>query len=143
MSLLSELEPDDSRPQISGFQDRKHDYLSKYETEESKRLLKEYSQKNKETILDLTLNQITENTVSMIANFTKDYTYKLYEVDLEFGLHEEDYQFYTNLKKYILAFSLYLGEKDNLLYFGIVLVVISIILYFFNILSVDDKLPGN
>ena len=40
MSLLSELKPDDTRPQITGYQDKKHEYLSKYETEESKRLLK-------------------------------------------------------------------------------------------------------
>lgn len=141
MSLLSELKPDDTRPQISGYKDKKHEYLSKYETEESKRLLKEYTQNKKETILDLTLNQIIENTVTRIADFSNDYSYKLYEVDLEFGLHEEDYTFYSNLKKYIIAFSLYLGENDNLLYFGIVLVVLAIILYFFNILSVDDKLP--
>ena len=43
MSLLSELKPDDTRPQITGYQDKKHEYLSKYETEESKRLLKEYT----------------------------------------------------------------------------------------------------
>ncbi len=135
MSLLSELKPDDTRPQIAGYTDKKQDYLSEYEAEESKRLLREYTQKKNETVLDLTLNQIIENSVTRIAEFSTDYTYKLYEVDLEFKLHEEDYTFYTNLKKYILAFSLYLGENDNLLYFGILLVMISIILYFFNISS--------
>jgi len=135
MSLLSELKPDDTRPQITGLTDKKQDYLSEYENEESKKLLREYTQKNKETVLDLSLNQIIENTVTRIANFSNDYTYKLYEVDLEFKLHEEDYDFYTNLKKYMLAFSLYLGENDNVLYFGIVLVLVSIIIYFINISS--------
>ena len=35
MSLLSELKTDDTRPQITGFMDKKHEYLSEYETEES------------------------------------------------------------------------------------------------------------
>ena len=61
MSLLSELKTDDTRPQITGFMDKKHEYLSEYETEESKKLLREYTQKKNETILDLTLNQIIEN----------------------------------------------------------------------------------
>ena len=51
------------------------------------------------------------------------------------GGKKEDYDFYTNLKKYMLAFSLYLGENDNVLYFGIVLVLVSIIIYFINISS--------
>ena len=143
MSLLSELKTDDTRPQITGFMDKKHEYLSEYETEESKKLLREYTQKKNETILDLTLNEIIENIVSRIAEFSYDFSYILYEVDLEFKLHEEDYSFYTNIKKYILAFSLYLGENDNLLYFGILLVLLSIILYFFNISSTNDQLPGN
>ena len=63
MSLLSELKPDDTRPQITGFMDKKQDYLSEYENEESKKILREYTQKNRETILDLTLNQIIENGI--------------------------------------------------------------------------------
>ena len=47
--------------------------------------------------------------------------------------YEED--FLSNFKKYIVAFMLYLGDKNNLLYFGIILVILSIILYFFNISS--------
>jgi hypothetical protein len=139
MSLLSELKEEDERkdlrPSIAGYTDKKQDYLSAYETEESERLLREYTVNKNETILDLTLNEIIENTVTRIAEFSNDYTYKLYEVDLEFKLHEEDHTFYSNLKKYILALSLYLGENDNLLYFGILLVMVAIILYFFNITS--------
>ena len=143
MSLLSELKPDDTRPQITGYTDKKQDYLSEYEAEESKKLLREYTQKKNETILDLTLNQIIENSVNRIAEFSNDFAYQLYEVDLEFKLHEENESFYTNLRKYILAFTLYLGKNDNLLYFGILFVMISIILYFFNISSTNDQLPRN
>jgi hypothetical protein len=58
------------------------------------------------------------------------------EVSLEYDLYEEEDTLYTNLKKYIIAFLLYLGDKDNIIYVGVLLVVLSIILYFFNISSV-------
>ena len=96
-------------------------------------LIKKEKSKEGTTILDLKLNQIIENLVGVIANIQKDYIYKLYEVDLEFKLMEEESNFFVNFKKYILALMLYLGDKDNILYIGILLIIISIILYFFNI----------
>ena len=104
-------------------------------------LVKKDSSKRGPTILDLKLHEIIENLVEVIANFQKDYVYKLYEVDLEFKLIEEERGFFVSLKKYALALMLYLGDKDNILYIGILLIIISIILYFFNItiLHYDER----
>ena len=104
-------------------------------------LVKKDESKRGPTILDLKLHEIIENLVEVIANFQKDYVYKLYEVDLEFKLIEEESGFFVNLKKYALALMLYLGDKDNILYIGILLIIISIILYFFNItiLHYDER----
>lgn len=96
-------------------------------------LVKKEKSKDGTSFLDLRVNEIIENLVTVIANFQKDYVYKLYEVDLEFKLIEQESGFFVNLKKYILALMLYLGDKDNILYIGILLIIISIILYFFNI----------
>lgn len=107
-------------------------------------LVKKEEPKKGPTILDLKLEEIIENLVGVVANFQKDYIYKLYEVDLEFKLDNKDNNFYSNLKKYLLAFMLYMGDKDNMLYIGILLIIISIILYFFNITILHhDQLPGN
>lgn len=104
-------------------------------------LVKKDESKRGPTILDLKLHEIIENLVEVIANFQKDYIYKLYEVDLEFKLIEEERGFFVSLKKYALALMLYLGDKDNILYIGILLIIISIILYFFNItiLHYDER----
>ncbi len=130
MALIEDTE---SRPGLIGYEETNQPLYSEFEEETTKKIMKEYEQKNRETILDLTLNKIIENTVDMIGNFSKDYMYQIHEVTLESKLYGEEESFYVNLKKYIVAFMLYLGNKDNLLYFGIILVVLSIILYFFNI----------
>ena len=132
MALIGD---EDSRPGLIGYEERNKPLYSEVEEETSDRITREFEQKKRETVLDLTMNQIIENTVNMIGNFSKDYIYRLHDVNLEFELYGEEEGFYVNLKKYLVAFMLYLGSNDNLLYFGIILVVLSIILYFFNISS--------
>ena len=132
MAILTETE---SRPGLIGYEETNKPLYSEIETETTKQILKEYEQKKQETVLDLTLNQIIDNTVMMVGDFTKDYMLKIHEVTLEDKIYGEEEDFLSNFKKYIVAFMLYLGDKNNLLYFGIILVILSIILYFFNISS--------
>jgi hypothetical protein len=127
--------PSDSRPQVSGYLPTGSEYISKYETENSNKIMREYKQKVPETILTMTLNDIIENTVYFLMNFMNDYSLKLYEVKLDYKLSEEPDTYYKNIKHYFLAIVYHLQEKDNIIYFGIVLVTLSIILYFFNITS--------
>jgi hypothetical protein len=133
MALISDTE---SRPALTGYEDRNQPLYSEFEDKEKTEIIRKYEQKNDETVLDLTINQIIDNTVDLTANFMDEYSLKMKEVSLEYDLYEEEDTLYTNLKKYIIAFLLYLGDKDNIIYVGVLLVVLSIILYFFNISSV-------
>jgi len=131
MALIGES---DSRPGLIGYEETNKPLYSEIEIESTNRILKEYEQRDPDTIFDLTLNQIVENTVDMVGNFSNEYLLKVNEVNLESKLYgEEEGNLLTNLQKYVVAFMLYLGEKNNILYFGIILVIISIIIYFFNI----------
>jgi hypothetical protein len=130
MALIGET---DSRPGLIGYEESNTPLYSEIEEESTRKILQEYEQKDPETILDLTLNEIIENTVDMIGNFSDDYALKVNEVNIESKLYGEEETTLGNLQKYLLAFMLYLSDKNNLLYFGIILVIISIILYFFNI----------
>ena len=132
MAILTET---DSRPGLIGYEETNKPLYSEIETETTKKILREYEQKEQETVLDLTLKQIVDNTVTMVGDFTKEYLLKIHDVTLEAELYGEEEDFLSNFKKYIVAFMLYLGDKNNLLYFGIILVILSIILYFFNISS--------
>ena len=130
MALISDT---DSRPGLIGYAETNKPLYSEIETETTKKILREYEQTYNETVMDLTLNQIIENTVTMIGDFSNEYMLKINEVTLESKLYGEEESFLNNSQKYIVAFMLYIGDKNNLLYFGIILVIISIILYFFNI----------
>ena len=132
MAILTET---DSRPGLIGYEETNKPLYSEFETETTKKILKEYEKKDRETILDLTLNQIVDNTVTMVGDFSREYMLKINDVNLESKLYGEEDNFVNNFKKYIIALMLYLGDKNNLLYFGIILVILSIILYFFNISS--------
>ena len=130
MALIEETE---SRPALIGYEERNQPLYTEIEKERTSEILREYEKKNQNTVLDLTMNQIIDNTVNLSANFMDDYADKMNQVSLEFQLYEEDDTLFTNFKKYILAFVLYLGDKDNIIYVGVLLVTLSIILYFFNI----------
>ena len=132
MALIGET---DSRPGLIGYEETNKPLYSEFETETTERILKEYEQKKPETILDLTLNQIVENTVDMVGNFSNEYLLKVNEVNLESKLYGEEENFFSNIQKYLVAFMHYLSEKNHLLYFGIILVILSIIIYLFNISS--------
>jgi len=133
MALISDTE---SRPALIGYEDRNQPLYSDFEKETKTEILREFEKKDRMTILDLTMNDIIDNTVNLSANFMSDYSKKMQEVSLDFSLYEGNHDsLYTNLKKYILALVLYIGDKDNVIYIGVMLVTLSIILYFFNISS--------
>ena len=132
MALIGDTE---SRPALTGYEERNQPLYSEFEKNQKSEILKEYEAKKKETFLDLTMNEIIDRTVDLSANFMDEYSEKMNDVNLEFEIYKEDDSLYTNIRKYILAFVLYLGDKDNMIYVGVILVTLSIILYFFNISS--------
>jgi len=131
MALIGET---DSRPGLIGYEEINKPLYSPYEVEKTKEIMKEYKQKKIETVLDLTLNEIIDNIANMTGDFTNDYMLKIHEVNLK-SINEGEETFLESLKKYLVAFMLYLGSKNNLIYFGFILIFLSIILYFFNITS--------
>ena len=129
---------DDSRPQISEkFNRNTNKVLSQKEEEKIIKEYKQSEQKVENTILDMSLKDIIGKTSKTTANFLEDYNIKLIESKY---LYEKKY---GNLKDKIswtefffvhsLAFIEYIKENDNILYIGILLVIISVILYIFNI----------
>jgi hypothetical protein len=123
--------PDEERPIISPRDETK--YASKYETVVEKKILRDVKQTQKHTIMTMTLNEIIENTIQVIATFGNEYKKHLYQVNQDFQLHNSRDDIFTLIKQYLIAFIMYLRHKDNILYIGIILCFVSIIIYFFNI----------
>ena len=95
------------------------------------KLIDEKQPKYRKTILDMPLKDIMKNTSNFVDNFNKDLAYNRRKVELENDLKETD--FITTIKKYVFGFSMLISDKDNMIYLGIILIVMSIIIYFFNI----------
>ena len=72
------------------------------------------------------------NTSIFFNNFLMEYTNKIYDTELYYSDNNNEGPL-ESLKIYIIAFVRYINESDNIIYFGIILILISLILYFLNI----------
>ena len=103
----------------------------------SESIVKGHEPKQKETIADLSFKQIMRNMSDFINNFNKEVSYKIKKAEYEMDIRDDG--IINSIKKYILGIVLHISDKDNTIYFGIILIILSIIIYFFNI-SRDDQI---
>lgn len=90
-----------------------------------------------DTIMDVKLGDILTNLSNVITNFWSDYKNKLVSVKLEMDdltLDDKDKNILYLLKIHSISFVRYLQDDDNCIYMGIFFILISILLYFINII---------
>ena len=85
-------------------------------------------------IMNVSLNEIMENTSQRLNDFDSDFLRMLHRVDLKYGYTNDEKGIMKNITRYFTAFVFYLNDKNNILYVGITMLIISIILYFINII---------
>ena len=132
ISEQQDLQVSDNRPQISGTIDRFNKHLTNSEISYINRIYHQDNKKKSRTIFEMNLGEIMENTSNFFNNFLMEYTNKIYDTELYYSDNNSDGPLET-LKIYIIAFVRYINESDNIIYFGIILILISLILYFLNI----------
>ena len=89
------------------------------------------------TIMDVKLGDIISNLSNVILNFWTEYKKMLVEVKLEMDdivLDEKDKNITYLVKIHCQSFIRYLRKDDNSLYMGIFFILLSILLYFINII---------
>tara|TARA_B110000285_G_C15133571_1_gene625314 strand:- start:2015 stop:2644 length:630 start_codon:yes stop_codon:yes gene_type:complete len=89
-------------------------------------------------LMEIPVGELMANTSTVLNNFEDEFLRSLHKVDMDFGYSNTGNGFVKNVKRYILAFMVYLQEGNNILYIGITLLIISIILYFINIIRKND-----
>jgi hypothetical protein len=89
-------------------------------------------------VMEMPVGELFENTSLVLNNFDDEFLRALHKVDMEFGYSSMNNGLRKNIKRYTMAFMLYLQEGNNILYIGITLFIISIILYFINIIRKND-----
>jgi len=126
------LQVSDNRPQISGTIDRFNKHLTNSEISYINKIYHQDNKKKEKTIFDMNLGEIMENTSNFFNNFLMEYTNKIYDTELYYS-DSNNKGVLENVKIYVIAFVRYINESDNIIYFGILLILISLILYFLNI----------
>jgi hypothetical protein len=130
----------DNRPQVSQMVDRFNKHLMNSEIAYINRIYHQDNDVKKETIMDLKLGEIMNNTSNFFNDFLQEYSNKIYDTQLTYSSStKSNDDVVENLKIYIIAFVRYVTESDNIIYFGIILIIISIILYFVSIINSKDE----
>ena len=113
--------------------------LTNHELHKMKSILKkDHSQKNR-TVLDEPLGDILDKTINFLTYSFDTFEKKIYQAELMEDLdeeEEEDRSLLNTMKIYAMAFVLFCKEDENIIYIGFLMIFLSIIIYFTNIITI-------
>ena len=87
------------------------------------------------TILDEPLGKILDHTINFLTYSFDSFSKKIYEAELMEDIHSTDKNTWNNLKVLALASILFIRDEQNIIYIGIIMVFLSLIIYFINIIT--------
>ena len=129
---LGENRPQINRPQIVMANDI-NPSLRDNEAIKGDQYTKKYDRK-RITIMDRTLADVLDKTLNFIAYSFGDYLVQLKRAELLVSKEGDSKDSFTDrLVIHSHAISLFLSDGDNTIYIGIILIMLSIIIYFINI----------
>ena len=121
----------ENRPQIAVKARDVHAYLTKNQLEYQDQVTKQY-EREKITIMDEPLHAIIDKTVNFVVYSVDDYSEAMDEVQSQ--LAEDSLKGMSgSLKLHLYSFMRFCQISDNLIYIGILCVLLSIIIYFLDI----------
>ena len=125
--------PTDPRPQMNV--DYRNAYnLTLEEKAKVDNIVKEEYSKSNKTILDENLGDILDKTFNFLGNFLVEYKEKYDYADALLNIDVDEVNKMSNIiLLHLTTISLMIRESDNIIYIGILFVLLSIIIYFFNI----------
>ena len=83
--------------------------------------------------MDQSLGQIMDRTVNFLANSVDNMYQKYYEAELLDKTPKEDKGFTQSLKTYLIATILFVRDEENIIYLGILCIILANIMLFFSI----------
>jgi hypothetical protein len=104
---------------------------------EQENIRKEEKKIEPDTIMDDKLGDIISNMSNIIINFWSDYKKMLVKIKLEMDeitMDDKDKNITYLVKIHMMALLRYLQTNNNSIYIGIFLILISILIYFINII---------
>ena len=127
----------ENRPQMSNagleVNNRHFRDLSNHELHQIKKIHQQEHSIKKKTILDESLGEIIDKCINFLTYSFDGYSKAYYKAELMEDVYDTDKTMYEKFKLFLLALVLFIRDDANILYLGIILVFISIIIYFVNI----------
>ena len=108
------------------------DSLNTHEFQKMNRILDEHYNQTNKTILDQPLGEVMNNTIHFFGNSVNSYYSKLMEAEFMYKLQGES-SYIDKIKIHLVAISLFIRDNDNIIYLGIIMIILSVLICFFNI----------
>jgi len=122
--------PQEGRSEIIG---ESINNLNSHELNKMNRIIDEEYNKDQPTILDKPFGEVINNTVNFFGNSFDIYHTKLMEAEFTRKLYNTDHTYLNHLQKHLIAISLFIRDEDNIIYMGIIMIILSVLICFFNI----------
>jgi hypothetical protein len=107
--------------------------LNSHEFSKMNRIIDEHYDKKQETILDKPFGEVINNTVNFFGNSFDTYQTKLIEAQFTRKLYDTEHEYLNSLQQHLIAITLFIRDEDNVIYLGIIMVLLSVLICFFNI----------
>ena len=109
------------------------DSLNAHELNKMNRIIDQEHNKKGETILDKPFGEVINNTVNFFGNSFESYQTKLIEAEFSRNLYDTEHPYLDKLQKHLIAIVLFIRDEDNVIYLGIIMIILSVLICFFNI----------
>ena len=118
------------------------DALNDVEYNKMNRILEEEYNKKRATILDRPLGDVLEGTVNFFSNSFNSYADKFLEAKFSKLLFQTDNEYLNKIQIHLIAISLFIRDDENVIYLGIIMIIISFLLCFINITRANESGSG-
>jgi hypothetical protein len=138
-SVLSQSRPQQGRSRVVR---ASLDALNDVEYSKMNRILETEYNKKSTTILDRSVGDVLEGTVNFFSNSFNSYADKFLEAKFSKLLFQTDNEYLNSLQIHLIAISLFIRDDENVIYLGIIMIIISVLLCFINITRVNESGSG-
>ena len=107
--------------------------LNTHEYQKLNRLIEKERNITNVTILDMKLGDVINNTINFFSNSVNKYHTKLMEAEFTQNIYTTDNIFLMELQKHLIAIIYFIRDEDNIIYIGIIMIILSVLICFFNI----------
>tara|TARA_Y100000768_G_scaffold348822_1_gene297969 strand:+ start:1213 stop:1692 length:480 start_codon:yes stop_codon:yes gene_type:complete len=119
------------------------DNLNSQELNKMNRIIDQEHNKKQETILDKPFGEVINNTVNFFGNSFEAYQTKLIEAEFSRNLYDTEHPYLDKLQKHLIAIVLFIRDEDNVIYLGIIMIILSVLICFFNISRTYGRSESN